>query len=413
MSVVSFKVRLFTAEPLENGKCPVVIQVSWRDSKPQIRRKRLGISCHASDWDRNEHCFKNTARSAVRLNAELKDALLRAENIYYTIDHWDYKTWARCFDDKESSTMTFDAFAKDLTKQMFAMGRAGNAVYYRDCLRAVQKFLHREQIEFGEINKKMLKKLEVDFLARGYKGERTMRGLKAIFSKAVEDEAVDMKLMPFKTAYNPVGYKFNHLKKVRTRKKRTRLQWLSIDQLTKILTYQPESEAEERAMDLWKVSYYTMGTNLKDIALMKRSDLRDGQWFFEREKTQDANCGTHILPEVTEIITKYDDQENEYVFDFILQDKYDVNEQAIRDRMDNVLSNLWKTYTRISSKLGLPGHFTFYSARYTSSSVSTNRGADLRAIQSNMAHASITTTEKYTLYSNREEKRRSIELLRV
>jgi Flp pilus assembly protein TadD len=39
MPIVKFKPRLYTSEPLDNGKYPIVIQVSWRDHKPQIRRK--------------------------------------------------------------------------------------------------------------------------------------------------------------------------------------------------------------------------------------------------------------------------------------------------------------------------------------------------------------------------------------
>ncbi len=49
MPNVTFKARLYTSEPLDSGKYPIVIQISWRDTKPQIRRKRLGISCREEE----------------------------------------------------------------------------------------------------------------------------------------------------------------------------------------------------------------------------------------------------------------------------------------------------------------------------------------------------------------------------
>lgn len=79
------------------------------------------------------------------------------------------------------------------------MNKAGTNIYYRDALKAIQKFMGKEHIPFEEISKNLLRDFEADIISRGHKGDRTMRGLKGIFSKAIEEEVIDMKLMPFKT----------------------------------------------------------------------------------------------------------------------------------------------------------------------------------------------------------------------
>ena len=70
-------------------------------------------------------------------------------------------------------------------------------------------------------------------------------------------------------------------------------------------------------------------------------------------------------------------------------------------------------YMKISKELGFDGHFSFYSARYTSATISANKGADMRAVQANLTHASLTTTEIYSQFRNEEAMRESLELLRV
>ncbi len=410
---ITFNIKLYTAEPLDDGKCPIVLQVSWRDSKANVRRKRLGIACHPSEFDLKNDCIKNSAWAATKLNEQLDDTLYRAKKIYrenFANKDWDYKLWAELFDEKESPN-TFDSFTQKLIASLYAMGKAGTAVYYRDNLRAIQKFMGKDQILFDEITKTLLKDFESDIISRGHKGERIMRGLKAIFSKAIEDEVIDMKLMPFKTGYNPIGYKFGHLKKIK--KGSSLIKRLSTEQVRKLLAYQPKNESEERAMDLWKFSYFTMGVNLKDIALMRLSDVRDGLWFFERAKTSNTSLGKPLLPECQAIIQKYANSKNKYVFDFILQDRYDKSDKAINERKRDVTSNLRDWYVKISEELGFEGHFSFYSARYTSATISANKGADMRAVQANLSHSSLTTTEIYSQFRNEEAMRESLELLRV
>ena len=70
--MVSFNLRLYTYKTLDNGKHPIVIQVSWRDKKPNIRRKHLGIPCHQHDWDRDNNCLKKEAVNRLSIGLTLK-----------------------------------------------------------------------------------------------------------------------------------------------------------------------------------------------------------------------------------------------------------------------------------------------------------------------------------------------------
>ncbi len=415
ISKITFSTKLYTSEPLKDGTYPIVLQISWRDTrnKPQVRRKRLGLSCLMQEFDLESDSIRGAVWAAVKKNNELINAKTKAEAIYYNHfenREWNYRKWAELYDE-DVQEITMDEFVQSHIRKLLLMDKAATAIYYRENLKALQKFMRKEKIAFREVSKSLLRDFEDNLLARGRKGDRTMRGLKAIFSKAVEQEIIDVKLMPFKTAYNPVGYKFTHLSKIQ--KKTPRMKWLSPTQVNQILNYKPRHYGEEKALDLWKFSYFTMGVNLKDIALLKMSDIKENRWYFDRAKTQNSSLGKPPLPECWSIINKYYNENNEYIFDFILKDCYDFDDLALNKRKNCVLANLRKQYMKISKELKFDGYFTFQTARFTSATISANRGADMRAVQANMNHSSITTTEIYSLFRNEEAMRRSLELLRV
>ncbi|MEO1262866.1 MAG: site-specific integrase [Bacteroidota bacterium] len=413
---VSFNIRLHTSEKMDSGKSPIVLQISWREfDKPKLRRKRLGISCHETEWDREEHRVKDSAWRYAKKNALIEEALEKAEEVYreYFQFRWDYKEFAQLFvQGKKATTLT--SFTLQLIEDHNRRDKGGTAIYYGNVLKAVQKFARKKDIMFEEIDHSFLKRFERYHTDRGFSGMRNMRGLKALFGKAIEDRIIDMKLMPFKCGYNPIGYKFTHLNKIKSKRNNpNRIKRLSPSQVSLVLKFVSDEPAYEKAMDLWKFSYFTMGVNLKDIALMKISDIKDGIWYYDREKTGMGGNGKPLLPECLAIIKKYHNPANKYVFYDILRDCYDVNDLSIKSRVRDYSCNLRRRYVSISKILGLEGYFTFYSARYTSSTIAVQRDGSLKAVQHLLDHASIKTTDHYIGYSNHGKMLETLELLRV
>src|SRR5262245_58201367 len=127
ISTISFLIRLYESEPLEDGRCPVVLQISWRDDKPNVRRKRLGISCLPSEFDSETGLLRNTAWAASKINGELNAALTKANAIYrehFERKAWDYKVWAELFDLNEVQ-VTFDIFCEKVIAKLYSMNKAG------------------------------------------------------------------------------------------------------------------------------------------------------------------------------------------------------------------------------------------------------------------------------------------------
>lgn len=413
MPMVSFYIRLYTSEPMDNGKFPIVLQVSWRDRKPNMRRKRLGMSASLTEWDSDKQLFNNDVWGYMKRNVQLQELQAKAERIYRELETWDYKQWAKLFDSNDEQ-ITFDKWADELIEEYNNRGQAGTADHYRDAKRALQKFMGKEQIYFEEITERVLGELERDQISRGFVGRRNFVGLKVIIGAAVKRRIIDKELMPFYCGYNPTGYSFSHLAKVKLPKKKKSSQWIKrLGKHTfKVLSYVSETPSSQRDMDLWRFSYYTMGTDLKDIALMQFSDIEDSLWFYNREKTGEGGLGKPLIKEAMDIVIKYHNPKNKYVFNWILENgKYDASERAIKDRVMLYVNNLRRRYMKISKELKLEGHFAWRSARYSSASNAVNLGGNIKDVQVLMDHSSVNTTERYAKYANHQKMRKTLELL--
>lgn len=414
LPIVSFNIRLYTSEPLENGKYPIILQITWKGKSTRVRRKRLGMSSHDVDWDFDNHCFKREAWGYVKQNAKLQEILHKAERVYRNLDTWDYKVWAQLYEGKEEK-ITFTKWAAQLIGEYNLRGQAGTADHYRDAAKSIHNYLRKETIYFEEVTESVLEGLERYQLDKGFVGRRNFVGLKVIIGAAVKRRVIGKELMPFYCGYNPTGYSFAHLSKVKLPKKRNKSQWikrLGADTI-RVLNYEAPTPSSERDLDIWRFSYYTMGTDLKDIALMQFSDIKDGLWYYNREKTGEGGLGKPLIKEAMDIVLKYHSPKNKYVFNWIMEnDTYDISERAIKDRIMMYVNNLRRRYCKISKELGLDGHFAWRSARYSSASNVVNKGGNVKDVQVLMDHSSVTTTERYARYANHERMREALELLR-
>ena len=416
MSSISFSIRLQESVTLKNGKHSIVLQVIWKnagDKRSKVRHKRLGFQAHADQWDIER--YKSSVRNGRRFNKQLDDLEDKSWDIsdsHFKRKSFNYKQFVEIFD-YEDAGMCIGQFGEIYMNELYGQERAGTALYYRDVLRAVTKYAGRD-VRFEEIDESWLREFESHQIKKGFKCNTYMRGIRALFNKAIERRHIDFKIMPFKSPINPYGYNFKHLSKLKGKNQKSmRIKTLSEKELGQVLHYEPSGIDKERAIDIWLFSYYNMGVNLKDLAILESRHVRDGIWYYKREKTGIGIKGKPLIKEAQDILMKYDNPNNKYVFDFILQDKYDKDELAIKCRVRDVISNLRRRYQQISKELGLDGYFTFYTARHSAASLAVQKGGNIKSVSQLLDHASIQTTNNYVGNVNREQLSGTLELLRL
>jgi integrase len=311
----SFAIRLDKSAQLVENKYPIVLQITF-DRK--VRRKRLGMSATLHQWDFENHEYKKGVHGRREKNEKLEEAEKKALKIYQ--EHFDgkpfnYKKFVTLFTQKPLEQMTVLDFCAEVSQKFLQNGQTCSCVDYKRLANAIKKVAPND-LTFDEFTEEWLQSFEEYYTSRGTRCYNYMVLLRALFNKAIKRKVADFKNNPFKNPYtNPFGYEFARLKKLKIGKMNpNRIKDLSKAQLMKLADYDPISKKEEEYLDVWWFSFYMFGVNLTDLAKLRRSDIKEGCWFYERSKTGTGlKAGKPILLEALEIIEKYDTGDK-YIF---------------------------------------------------------------------------------------------------
>ncbi|TXD84937.1 hypothetical protein ESY86_04365 [Subsaximicrobium wynnwilliamsii] len=122
------------------------------------------------------------------------------------------------------------------------------------------------------------------------------RTLRAVFNNAIQENDIGNDIYPF----GKNQYKIPRIKKVKKA--------LDSVQLKTLFNAKVANENEGKVKDFWFFSYACNGVNLKDIALLKYSDIADNKFTYNRAKTFDKSSEktelTIYLTEFTKSVIK-------------------------------------------------------------------------------------------------------------
>ncbi|MDD3712905.1 MAG: site-specific integrase [Candidatus Izemoplasmatales bacterium] len=147
------------------------------------------------------------------------------------------------------------------------------------------------QLHFSDINSKFLRELELWMNDKGMKINSIgihMRNIRAVFNAAIDDEVIDLGLYPFR--------------KYKIKKEKTVKRNLTIDEIRRFKDIELAG-VPGLSRDVFMLSFYLIGINLKDLSFLTKKDIKDGRVEYQRAKT-----GTHysikLEPEAKKLIKK-------------------------------------------------------------------------------------------------------------
>ena len=216
-----------------------------------------------------------------------------------------------------------------------------------------------------------------------------LRHLRAVLNDTIESSLVPRDSYPFgRNKYVvPAGH---NVKKA-----------LSKDDVIKIINYGCQTDAEQRARDLWVFSYLSNGMNVADICALRRSDLdtKTNKLNFVRKKTARSKKGNQskivakLFPESWAIIERQgnpDKRPAAYVFLFS-----SMSAKQQKDAIHQVVKQINKYMSRIGQTLGIDGHVNTYAARHSFATILLQSDAPLAFISQSLGHTNLKTTQSY------------------
>ena len=272
----------------------------------------------------------------------------------------------------------FVTYARKLIGDLGQIGKSRTAERYATVLNSFVRFHGAYDLQFGEVNSKLMVEYETYLKENGVCPNSTsfyMRNLRAIYNRAVE-ESLTGQHNPFKYVYTGVD---KTVKRAVPLKVIRRIRDAD-------LTLEPTMDY---ARDLFMFSFYTRGMSFVDMAYLKKRDLQNGILSYRRQKTGQQLFVKWEEP-MRKIADKYDTSRTPYLLP-IIKDTEDDTYRQYKNASHLVNDKLKK----LGDRLGLCIPLTTYVARHAWASIARSKNIPLSTISEAMGHDSEQTTRIY------------------
>ena len=379
-----------------DGTYPLKLRVFNRQLKKD-KRYPLDIGLHEKEfielWRNPDNLKFRGAKKELEL--KLKGIEARANEVAKQLTVFDFEQFETKFfrksSDKNNVKYYFDTVIKNKTDD----NKIGTAQSYKYTLNSLKQFseiekkLNVDKLTFSIINVSWLKEYEKFMLNKG-KSYTTIaiytRTLRVIFNIAIENNDIINDIYPF----GKNKYKIPRTKKVKKA--------LNSTQLKLLFNAEPLNENETKCKDFWFFSFACNGMNLKDIALLKYSDIKGDKFSYYRAKTFDKSAEKSVitiyLTDFTQgVIKKYcNKKKDSFVFN-IVDAADDIETQYKKIKNFNRYIN--DHIKRIAIANDLPKDISFYYARHSFATNSLRKGASMEFISEALNHSDLSVTMNY------------------
>lgn len=172
---------------------------------------------------------------------------------------------------------------------------------------------------------------------------------------------------------------------------------LSVEELNKFLEYTPKNKQEELGKDFFLLTLHCYGANLKDILLLKNSNIENDFLTFKRNKTE--KTGIEIQFQLTDIakrlFNKYgkisQSSPTSLILPYLVNTHSEANLENRKKRLERKINNGLQS---ICNALKMR-KITTYNARHTIATVLMINNMTAEQIQKLLGHSSSKTTENY------------------
>jgi integrase/recombinase XerD len=328
--------------------------------------------------------LKHYIREAESKAYEIMDSMIEKNNSF-TIDRFKELYFDKQASDQGSCVISaLLRREKDLTKN----GKISTAVVYKCAANSLTDFVGKSKLPFEQCTPAFFSKYEKWFLSSG-KSITTvsiyLRAVRYIFNEGISNGLIARDIYPF-------GEKKYDIPESRNFKKA-----LTLSEIKQIIDFRfPEGSNKNYYKDLWVFSYLCNGINIKDIALLKYSHVKDDVIIIERAKTSTKNRSNtkKIKIVINQLVGKIIDEygtKKDYIFDIINDD---MDDKQIYNAVHQMVKNINKTMVAVSDLLELP-KITTYSARHSFATILRHSGAPDEFISESLGHKNLQTTKLY------------------
>lgn len=269
-------------------------------------------------------------------------------------------------------------FMQVMIARLRGNGKIRTSETYVATLNSFKKFREGDDIRMDTITSAVIEGYQGWLLSQGISPNTIsfyMRILRAVYNRAVEEQLVENR-HPFRRVY--------------TGTEKTAKRGLSLAVIKKIYLLDLSGKRSlEFARDIFILSFMLRGMSFVDMAMLKKTDLKDGRLTYRRRKTGQL-LSIEWTKEMQSILDKWPVNESRYLLPIIKND-----ESKPRYVYKNVGEKVNKGLKKIAEIADIGVTLTMYVARHSWASIAKAEGVPIALISEGLGHEKESTTRIY------------------
>lgn len=389
--MAKFKIILDCKRKTMDGKYPLRLSINNFYTSSVIT---LPYKLKRNDWDKkNQHIKKScTYYDVQNENIKLADFQQQFAIFIIKLSHNENLTSYTASELKSLFLKNKDKNDNDdflKIFRIFALKKKEenpNACTYKSYLNTLNHL-----INFSNNSPIKIKSIDIDFLdsfVDYLKSKKNrinsialnLRYIRAVYNYAIKIGIADYNSYPFK------NYKIQ--------KQTTLHRTIAIGDLKKMFDFKG-TPSEEKALKLFKLSFYLVGINFKDLLYAKRRNIYNNRLYYKRAKT-DKNISVKIIPEAQEIIDTMSGEE--HILNIIENKLKIAKVNRSTELYNDVIRQTNKKLKEICTKLNININVSTYYARHTWATVARKSKVDYDIIKLALGHSNNDVTGIYIEY---------------
>jgi len=379
-----------TRRSLKNGNYPVKLSVTYQRT---TRHYGTNIALSEEDYamvnvDKAKKEYKKIKHDLVAIEERAMEII--AGMMSFSWDEFMTQYYAKPVDKRD----VFESY-KARIAELAELGNIGTASNYTCAMNSIRTFHKSEHLFFINVSVQFLKHYEKWMVDKGKELTTVsmyLRTLRTLYNQAIKDGI-------FPSEHYPFGADKYVIPEPRNTKKA--LPNPDMNRLYYYFNNPPEpGSSEQRYFDLWFFSYLCNGINMKDIALLRFSDIDSDTITFRRAKTvrtarRAISIQATLLDDMKEIINRWGNKKNapdSFVFTII---KSGQSAMTQRKKIQQATKQVNKYVQRVARNCGIDKHVTSYTARHSFGTMMLRLGADPETIREAYGHGKLSTTQAY------------------
>lgn len=376
----------YKSKTLKNGEHPLMVCIT-KDRKRKYLS--LGISINPKYWDFDKNKPKTNCPNKDLINKIILDKELEFQKqiLEFKAGEKEFTASTLIKSKEEKKVKTVHDFYFELIEEMELAGKIGNSRVYKDSIRSLESYYKSKlDIPFSDIDMNFLLSYEKWLRNKNCKESSMnlfLRTLRSTYNKAIERKYAKREVYPFN------DYKVSKFS-IKTEKRA-----ISKDNIKLIMNLDLSREKEyiQLSRDLFIFSYLSSGISFSDMANLKQANITNDRLKYTRQKTH-RKINVPISDEAKEIMKKYINSDNEYIFP-ILNHTIHKTEMQQYNRKKKVILKINRYLKKISEMIGIEVNLTTYVSRHSYATVLKNSGVNIALIGETLGHSDLKTTQIY------------------